>query len=64
MTTTFHGLAIERRDGIEIATLNRPDALNTMTMATLSHTVHGSSEGKAETRFATPDVTDTATVKM
>ena len=33
MPQDFHGLSIERRDGIEIATLNRPEALNTMTMA-------------------------------
>lgn len=33
MPADFTGLRIERRDAIEIATLNRPEALNTMTMA-------------------------------
>jgi hypothetical protein len=34
------------------------------TRATLSSTVHGTSAGKADVKLATPEVTDTATVRM
>ncbi len=45
-------------------TPRRFTSVRSTTRPTLNSTTHGASPGKAETRLATPEVTDTATVRM